>query len=80
VKYCLVFASLLLIVACASPEKKLTDKKCGTCHTLSVVYDKNYSENQWKNTIAAMTVRGLKSTAEENAIILNYLVVEHGSK
>ncbi len=74
----IVFVSMLAIAACASPEKKLVDKKCDDCHTLSVVYDKNYSENQWRNTVTAMVVRGLKSTPEENDIIVQYLTKEHG--
>ena len=78
VKFCLVFASMVLLVACASAEKKLTDKKCGTCHSLDVVYNKNYTEGTWQNVIDAMKLSGINTSSTEDAQILKYLTEKHG--
>ncbi len=82
VKFCLVSVSLLLITAACSlsPEKRLVDKHCSKCHSASVVYSKNYSVNQWENTVRAMKVRGMQTTAEEDAKILDYLTKNYGEK
>lgn len=80
VKFYLVFASVLIIAACATSDKKLVEQKCSACHPVAVVFTKKYSENQWHNTINAMTVRGMKTTPEENARILDYLVKNHGTQ
>lgn len=79
VKFCLVFVSMVLIVACASADKKLTDKKCGSCHNLAVVYNKSYTEGTWKNIITSMKLRGMNTSASQDAQILKYLTEKHGA-
>ena len=78
VKYCLAFVSVLLIVACASPEKKLADRKCGACHSTEIAFKTPRTEYQWKVVVDAMKVRGMKTTAIEDQQILKYLTEKHG--
>ncbi len=80
VKFCLVFVSSLVIVACSTSEHRLVKNKCSTCHPYDVVTVHRYSENQWKNTVDAMVVRGLKVNDVEKDIIVKYLAKHYPPK
>lgn len=67
--FCLVFVNIN-IVSCSSNDKfPVIERKCGTCHSASVVYNEKRSKSEWDRIIYAMKHRGLiLSNAEEEAI------------
>lgn len=68
-----VFASL--IFACSESGKTfpLIEQKCGKCHTASIVYQKNRTEDDWKRVIHGMKMRGLVLTKQEEQDVMKVL-------
>lgn len=72
--FCLAFVSVLFC-SCHRNKSNYTiiDKKCGTCHSTSVVYRKKLNDYEWDRIIYAMKQRGLKLTEREEEIIKEIL-------
>ena len=59
-------------------SRAVLQKVCGTCHTPESVLSRR-SRAQWQETIDKMiSTQGAKGTAEEFAIVLDYLSTQYG--
>jgi competence protein ComEA len=55
------------------PGKELTQKRCGTCHSVQIVAAQDQTRDEWTGTINKMMGMGAQMTEEEFNQILDYL-------
>lgn len=61
------------------PGAALAAARCSVCHELEHITRSNLSREQWEDTLALMTKRGLVVTPEEKAQLLDYLSHYYGA-
>jgi hypothetical protein len=62
------------VISCSGSGKfSLIEKKCGTCHSASIVYREKRSNKEWDRIIYAMKQRGLTLSDTEEKEIKEYL-------
>jgi competence ComEA-like helix-hairpin-helix protein len=57
------------------PGKSELEKKCTQCHELSRSISLRQDRDGWSQTMSKMAAFGMKSSDEENALVLSYLTV-----
>ncbi len=69
-----VLLSALFFLSCGCQTRSdLIDLKCGTCHDVSIVYEKKRSPEEWDRLLFGMKARGMKTTEREEEEIRRFL-------
>ncbi len=72
------FASARAVQLPEGDGKKILEAKCASCHDLDLVTKNRLSRDDWKNMIDVMVASGAEVTADENTVLLDYLVKNFG--
>lgn len=70
--FLLLMSSALLLSSCKQ-QIPLIERKCGTCHSATVVYQTRRTEEGWRQVMHGMKIRGMEITEEEEQQVLEIL-------
>ena len=64
-------------ITTALDGQALLNERCTKCHSLDRVEAASKTADEWKTTVARMVGKGAKLSAEEQAVLLDYLAKTH---
>lgn len=70
--FLLLMSSALLLSSCRQ-QIPLIERKCGTCHSATVVYQTRRTEEGWRQVVHGMKIRGMEITEEEEQQVFETL-------
>ena len=69
----LLFVINSVAIASTDSPKDIIEKRCTTCHNVSLIYNAKKSNSEWEKTIDRMLSYGVRLNDEEKQALIKYL-------